>query len=117
MLERRKAILQELLLQASAEAPIFRDESTKTVDAIVTIRSVTVARDFIGSPILHARVCNAAGKPLNALIQLRVRDAGGRVASASQLDESLAVRECRPIDILVPQAIVPAAVFWSAQEL
>jgi hypothetical protein len=112
LLVRREAMLHDFLLAARTETPIMSDASAHALMPGVDVFASTVALDFLGSPIIRAKVHNALARSLTAVIVadvVDVRGARGRAATEVTLRQG----ETRSIELLCPATLSPASLIWS----
>ena len=113
--ERRHALLQQFVLAAVSETALFEDARSVQVAPGVRIGPVIVSRDFVGSPIVRARVRNSGSQPVSLLLTAHLTNAASAADASLVLD--LSAGESRAASLLCPQALVPAHISWSAVAL
>jgi hypothetical protein len=116
LLALRREMLHDFLVETGTQAPAFTDARVHDAGGLA-IGPTLVVVDFLGSPVVRARVRNASGKPLDALVIARVRDATGTSAQASTWIEKLAPGESKAIEIYCPGPMAPASVEWTVTPL
>lgn len=116
LLALRREMLHDFLVETGTEAPAFRDARIVKAGGL-RIGPTIVSLDFLGAPIVRARVRNASATAQDALLSARVRDAHGRTAQASTWIERLAAGESRTVEIFCPASLTPTAVDWTVTPL
>ena len=116
LLVRREALLHDFLVAATTERPLFRDAAIHKIDRGIEISSTAVTLDFIGNPVIRARVRNLLSVPQNALLIAEITDARGARARAGAA-VLLQPGETRVIELLCPERLVPASLLWSTMQL
>lgn len=116
ILVRREALLHDYLVRANTETPVFHDETTYRLDPGILVRATRVTVDFIGSPIVRARVSNLTSLTQTVLMQALLASIDGASAQAAVV-VTLQPFETRTIEMLCPSRIVPASLMWSATPL
>jgi hypothetical protein len=112
----REALLHDFLVAATTEQPLFHDATTHKVSAGIEISSAAVTLDFIGNPIIRARVRSLLSAPQTALLIAEITDARGTRARAGAA-VLLQPGETRTIELLCPERLVPASLSWSTMRL
>lgn len=109
LLERRAAILEDLVLRAETHAPVF---AAAPVDAGhgIDVRDVHVDREFSGSLVLRARVVNRGPALTMGLLEADLVDPAGNVGRASVAIDRLAAGEERAVEALCPTSMTPVRV-------
>ena len=116
LLVRREAMLRDFLIKARTESPTFTDDRLYKLDPGIEIDETRVATDFIGSPIIRARVRNRTASRQALLIEADIRSSNGthsRAGAAMTLEPG----ETRTVELLCPQRIAPASLIWSTSTL
>ena len=116
LLVRREALLHNFLIAARTETPLLRDDARRTLPPGIEISASTVTLDFLGSPVVRARVTSRS--PVSqtfVLIAQLVDTAGarGRVGVAIALQPG----ETRTIELLCPSRLRPVSLIWSTAPL
>ncbi len=116
MLERREAELRDFVIAARTETPAFTDGAVHELDAGLAVLSATVTKDFLGSPIVRARVIDHRQVKLSAVLELHVRSRDGQEGSA------VAIVQLRPgeettVELFCPRALDAAQLTWKATAL
>ncbi|MBC5825881.1 MAG: hypothetical protein GIX02_13885 [Candidatus Eremiobacteraeota bacterium] len=117
MLERREALLSEFLVGASTERQVMRDDRRHALAEGIEFDDVSVTLDFVGSPIIRARVTNTSPDHVSYVVTAVIATSDGPKATASLAIERLAPHESRRIELLCPAALVPSSIEWSAARL
>jgi len=116
ILLRREALLHDFLVAATTERPLFHDATIHKVSAGIEISSTAVTLDFIGNPVIRARVRNLLSAPQTALLIAEITDARGmRVRAGAAV--LLQPGETRIVELLCPERLVPASLSWSTMHL
>lgn len=116
LLVRREALLHDFLIKARTETPIFADEATHRLEPGIEINATHVATDFIGSPIIRARVSNRTATRQALLLEAQISSANGDRATAAEA-LTLEPGETRTVELLCPSRISPASLIWSTTPL
>jgi hypothetical protein len=116
LLQRREALLHDFLIRAQTETPQFEDRRTYRLDVGVKVGPVVVTRDFIGSPIIRARVTNLSAADISFLLSAQLSSKSGAVSGASTV-VLLHAYETRSIELLCPDNLVPQSLTWSTLPL
>ncbi|MBC5805482.1 MAG: hypothetical protein DLM53_10485 [Candidatus Eremiobacter antarcticus] len=116
MMERREAELRDFLIAARTETPAFADGAVHELDARLAVLSAFVTKDFLGSPIVRARVINRRHVKLSAVLELHVRSRDGQEGSAVTIVQ-LRPDEETTIELLCPRALDAAQLTWKATAL
>ena len=112
----RHALLHDFLVETGSERPAFVD--SRVVDAgALRIGPTTVDVDFLGAPIVRARITNPGDRDIDALVVVTVEGAHGDSARASAWIERLGPRAERPIELDCPNELSPIGVRWSVTPL
>ena len=114
MLERREALLFELLAKAHAQTPLFTDSALHDVGGGVIVGPTVVTLDFLGGAILRVTVRNTSAARVSPLLIARMRTASGAVFAVSAALESLAPGSSREVDVASPMSGAPISVTWVA---
>jgi hypothetical protein len=116
LLARREALLHNFLVAATTERPLFRDATIHKVSPGIEVSSAAVTLDFIGNPLIRARVRSLLSVPQTALLIAEITDARGTRARAGAA-VLLQPGETRIVELLCPERLVPASLSWSAMQL
>lgn len=116
LLQRRAALLHDFLVETRTETPQFRDARPYRLDVGVTIGPVVVTRDFVGSPIIRARVTNLTARRVSFLLSASITSDREAESGASTV-VSLRAFETRTIELLCPESVAPHALTWSTMPL
>jgi hypothetical protein len=116
LLVRREALLHDFLIAAVTERPLFHDDATYRVALGLEISATAVTVDFVGNPVIRARVKSLLATSQTALLIANMTDARGVHARAGAAI-SLQPGETRIIELLCPEKIVPASLSWSTMQL
>jgi hypothetical protein len=116
LLQRREALLADFLIRARTETTQFEDSRSYRLDVGVRIGPVVVTVDFIGSPIIRARVTNLNEGDVSFLLSANLTSKTGAVSGASTV-VVLHARETRSIELLCPDSLVPQTLTWSTLPL
>lgn len=114
MLERRQAMLFAFLAKTHTQTPLFEDPSIVAVGAGILIGPTTITLDFLGSPIVRARVHNASAARASPLLTVRMRSEDGQDMRVSTVLEPLEPGASRTIELLSPWRGRPVSITWSA---
>lgn len=113
----RHELLQDFLVETRSERPAFVDLRTVDAGGGLRIGPTSVDLDFLGAPIVRARVANTSGRFVDAVVVVTIDDAHGAVARASTWIERLAPHADRAVELFCPTALDPASVHWSVTPL
>lgn len=113
-LTRRETALEDFLAQTETETPLVRLDS-KAILSDVEIGPSSVALDFLGSPIVRARVLNRSHQAFTGLVIAHIEDAAGNDVDLSYSVESIAPGESRSIEMLCPSQMTPISLRWTMQ--
>ena len=116
LLVRREALLRDFLVAARTERPLFSDPSIHKVAAGIEVSSTDVTLDFIGNPVIRARVTSVETSSQTMLLIVEITDAHGIRARAG-IAVSLQPGETRVVELLCPQRLVPTSLSWSIMQL
>jgi hypothetical protein len=116
ILQRREALLHDLLIRARTETPQFEDQSLFRLSVGVVIGPVIVTRDFVGSPIIRARVTSRKTVAVSFVLSAQLTSKDGRTAAASTV-VFLHPYETRSIELLCPDTFTPQSLTWSTLSL
>jgi hypothetical protein len=116
VLLQREALLHDFLVRARTETPRLRDERAYRLDVGVTLGPAEVTTDFIGSPIVRARVTNVRASAVSFLLSVRLVSSSGATSGASTV-VFLHGYETQTIELLCPDALVPQTMTWSTMPL
>jgi len=116
LLALRQEMLHDFLVRVGTEAPAFQDLRVQAVDGGVTVGPTAVDIDFLGSPIVRARVRNTT-RQIQTLMLTAVLRAGQTTARATVIVDRLGSRESRAVELFVPEAFVPKSVSWQSTPL
>jgi hypothetical protein len=114
-LTRRETALEDFLALTATETPLVRlDAATELSN--MEVGPSSIALDFLGSPIVRARVRNRSRSAFTGLIIAHVEDAAGKNVDLSYAVDSIAPGESRSIEMLCPAQITPVALRWTLQQ-
>jgi hypothetical protein len=113
----RHALLHDFLVEAGSERPAFVDSRVVDGGAGLRIGPASVDIDFLGAPIVRARVTNSTNRDIDALVVVTVRDGRGGSARASTWIERLPPRGERQVELWCPTGILPESLRWSVTSL
>lgn len=116
LLVRREALLRDFLIRARTEKPTFTDDRLYKLDPGIEIDETRVAMDFIGSPIIRARVRNRTASRQALLLEAEIRSVDG-IRSRAGAALTLEPGETRTVELLCPSRIAPASLIWSTSTL
>lgn len=116
LLEQREALLRDFIVRATTEQPQFSDPRSYQVDRDVAVGPVVVTRDFVGSPIIRARVTNIAHGDVSFLLSATLESARGERSGASAV-VFLHAGETRTVELLCPDDIAPRTLTWNTMPL
>jgi hypothetical protein len=117
LLALRREMLHDFLVEAGTEHPAFFDARVTHVAAGIDIGPTTVSIDFLGAPIVRARVRNRSDRSTSQLVTVRVRNRHGRIMEASTWVERLEPGGSREIELLCPESLTPMGVEWVVNNL
>jgi len=109
--------MRDILVEAGTETPMFEDAAAAPVARGISVGPTAVDVDFLGSPIVRARVRNATADTVDLLLTAIIVDRSGRRVEASAAVERLAGGDTRSVELFCPAIVVPAKVFWKAMRL
>lgn len=109
----RHELLHDFLVEAESERPQFADAHTVDAGHGLRIGPTSVDVDFLGAPIVRARVVNDSGRVVDAIVVVTVEDANGASLRASTWIEGLAPHTDRAIELFCRKALEPVRVRWS----
>jgi hypothetical protein len=113
-LTRRETALEDFLALTATETPLVKlDAATKLAD--MDIGPSSIALDFLGSPIVRARVRNQSRVPFTGMFIAHVEDVSGKVVDLAYAVDLIAPGESRSIEMLCPSAITPTSLRWTLQ--
>jgi hypothetical protein len=114
-LTRRETALEDFLALTATETPLVKlDTATNLSD--VEIGPSSIALDFLGSPIVRARVRNRSRLTFTGLLIAHMEDAAGKNVDLAYAVDSIAPGESRAIEMLCPAAITPTSLRWTLQQ-
>ena len=113
----RRELLHDFLVETRTETAAFVDARIVHVAGSIDVGPATVDVDFIGSPIVRARVRNVSRQRVDVLLSATLRDKRGRHVSATTRVGPLEAGASRAIELLSPASLVPASVEWTATPL
>ncbi|HET9342539.1 MAG TPA: hypothetical protein VFO25_06470 [Candidatus Eremiobacteraceae bacterium] len=108
----RHDLLRDFLVETKSERPAFIDRHLVDAGQGLRIGPTSVDVDFLGAPIVRARVVNETDRYVDALVVVSVEDANGGSAHASTWIERLAPHADRAVELFCPNALAPASVHW-----
>jgi len=111
-LEQRAAELHDFLVRAHTETPSFIDDEIHSLVDGLRVGPTIVARDFLGSPVIRARVRNVQAFAIFAVVQAHIRGKDGATSDAA-IALTLAAGEVRSIELVCPSAVAPDALDWT----
>ena len=117
LLALRHEMLRDFLVETHTEAAAFTDARVIDAGPDLRIGPTTVDVDFLGAPIVRARVHNRSSTSVDALLSVSVRDRFGRTEHASAWVEALGPSQTRTIELYCPMQMAPASVDWSVTPL
>ena len=115
-LVRREALLRDFLVAARTERPLFYDPTIHKVSPDIEILSTAVTLDFIGNPVIRARVRSLLSATQSALLIAEITDARGARARAGAA-VLLQPGETHIVELLCPDRLVPVSLSWSTMRL
>jgi hypothetical protein len=112
-------MLQDFLVETGTEAPAFTDRRIVNAGDGILIGPAIVTIDFIGTPIIRARVRNGDHRSRQVVVTATVHagtntDAG---TDASAIIERLGPGESRDVELMVGSALMPIALTWKVMIL
>ena len=116
MFERREAMLFEFLAKAHAEATLFEDRSATDLGAGVVVGPTAVTSDFLGYPIVRARVRNDSSLRVTPLLTVHLSGPDGE-ATASIDVGLLEPGTSREIELASPTKTAPTSLRWTMMSL
>ena len=118
LLALRAEMLHDFLVRTGTEKPAFYDAHIVVVAGKLRIGPSAVTIDFLGAPIVRARVRNASSaEQAGVLLRVRVHDVHGRETEASTWIDVLGPGESRTVEIFCLQPLTPKSVDWTADTL
>lgn len=117
LLERRQAILEGFVRRAATEASAFRDDREVDAGSGIVVGPAVVSVDFLGSPLVRARVRNSSSEVVSPLLEVVIRSADGQEARASIALEPLEPGASRTVELACPASLVPVSLRWVAVAL
>ena len=113
----RHELLRDFLVESGSEQPAFTDTRVLDPGEGIRIGPASVDTDFLGSPIVRARVVNSSSRSVDVLVTATVRDARGTSARVATWVEGLAPGSARSIELACPAKLTPISVTWSVTDL
>jgi len=113
----RHELLRDFLVETQSERPAFMDTHAVDAGGGLRIGPTSVDVDFLGAPVVRARVLNESDRVVDALVVVTVEDPHGATARASTWIERLAPHTDRAVELFCPSALAPASVRWSVTSL
>jgi len=110
LLARREAMLHDFLVEIGTERPAWQDPQVYQVANGISIGPASVDIDFVGNPVIRARITNATTEPLDLVVSLDR-------AHASTLVERLQPGESRTIELLGARDFTPGRLDWRVTRL
>jgi len=110
----RHELLHDFLVETRSEKPAFVDARIIDAGSGLHLGPTTVDVDFLGAPIVRARVVNDGDRAVDALVVVDVEGGSGVTTRASTWVERLAPHGARAIELFCPAALQPVSVHWSA---
>jgi hypothetical protein len=119
LLALRREMLHDFLVETGTEAPAFTDAQIVDAGDGIWIGPAIVTVDFIGTPIIRARVRNGEQRTRQVVVTATVhaRNKAGAGTDASAIIERLGPGESRVVELIVGSALVPNAVTWKVMIL
>jgi hypothetical protein len=114
--EREQTLLSEFIARAATEQTLFRDDRRLRFGQ-VEIGPVIVTRDFLGSPVLRARIHNERAAPLGVLLTARLNGAGGQTCEATTAAQLRADGAAQTVELSCARATNPISVEWTVTNL
>jgi len=113
----RHELLRDFLVETRTERPAFIDARAVDAGGGLRIGPTSVDVDFLGAPVVRARVANDSDRVVDALVIVTIEDAHGATARASTWIERLAPHSDRAVELFCPNVLAPASVHWSVTPL
>ena len=113
----RHAMLHDFLVEVGTEAPAFNDARVVTTPFGISVGPASADVDFLGSPIIRARVRNGTAHRMDFLLTARLKDARGKSVSMSTFVDDLPPGAARVVELLSPAPLLPMAIDWSVNNL
>jgi hypothetical protein len=113
---RREALLHDFLVRARTETPEFSDQRSYRLQVGASVGPVLVTRDFVGSPIVRARVTNLRPVKLSFVLSAQLTSKSGARSGASTVIV-LQPYETRSVELLCPDDFAPQSLTWSTMPL
>jgi hypothetical protein len=113
----RHELLHDFLVETHSERPAFIDTHAVDAGGGLRIGPTSVDVDFLGAPVVRARVVNESDRVVDALVVVTIEDPHGATARASTWIERLAPHSDRAVELFCPNALAPASVRWSVTSL
>lgn len=119
LLALRRELLHDFLVETGTEKPAFTDARIVDVGDSITIGPTIITIDFVGNPIIRARVRNGGNRTKQVVVSATVRSGAntGAGAEASAIIERLGPGESRSVELIAGSATMPTAVTWKALQL
>ncbi|HEY7993052.1 MAG: hypothetical protein ACHQY2_06410 [Candidatus Eremiobacterales bacterium] len=109
----RHEMLRDFLVESHSERPAFVDTHAVDAGGGLRIGPTSIDVDFLGAPVIRARVVNESDRVVDALVIVTIEDPHGTSARASTWIERLAPHADRAVELFCPNALAPASVHWS----
>jgi hypothetical protein len=114
LLARRHAMLHDFLVEIGTEKPALRDPRVVEFPGGIRVGPSSVDIDFLGSPIVRARITNASGAVIDVLITVTL---GPQSAGTAADVERLAPGESRVVELMGAIGAQPSHLEFSIQRL
>jgi hypothetical protein len=112
-------MLHDFLVETGTEAPAFTDLRIVDAGNGIRIGPAFVTIDFIGNPIIRARVRNGEQRSRQVVVTVTVHGGANADAGtdASAIIERLGPGESRNVELMVASALIPTALTWKVMIL
>ncbi len=116
LLVRREALLHDFVVAARTETLLLRDDALRSLPSGIEISASAVTLDFLGSPIVRARVTSRSQVAQTVVLVAELVDASGARSRASTAI-ALQPGETRSVELLCPARLRPISLIWSTAPL
>jgi hypothetical protein len=117
LLALRRELLHDFLVEARTERPAFEDERMTKTSSGLSIGPTSADVDFLGSPIVRARVTNGSGHVADAIVTAMINGLAGKHAEASAVVERIQPGEARWVELFCPATLSPTSISWKVSTL
>jgi len=113
----RHELLHDFLVETQSERPAFVDVRVVDAGEGLRIGPTMVDVDFLGAPIVRARVVNETDHDVDAIIVVTLENTHGLSARASTWVQRLTPHADRAVELFCPNIVAPVSVHWSVTPL